>query len=195
MHNNNAIKIFIQQNLDKPLSEEQVSLIEQSFKKEIFKRKEQVFNNGDINTRHYLVEEGLMRLFLIDSDGKEFNILFAKENQVIGDLITPDPTNFNLEAIEKTIAYSISDSELKKLMQSLELQRKSNNESTLRRSYIAIQKRLVSILANTAEENYLFLKKKHPDLIQRIPQYHIASYLGVSAEFLSKIVARTTKKI
>ena len=195
MSYNNVIKTFFQRNFEKPLTEEQLLLIEQSFKKEVFKRKETVFRNGDVNTRHYFIEQGLMRLYLIDSEGKEFNILFAKENQIIGDLITPHPTDFNLETFEKTTAYSISENELKDLMNSFELQRRSNNDSTLRRSYIAIQKRLVSILANTAEENYLTFKKRNPDLIQRLPQYHIASYLGISAEFLSKIIARTTKKI
>lgn len=61
----------------------------------------------------------------------------------------------------------------------------------MQRSYLFLQKRLVAILTKTAEENYLEFREKHPDLVQRLPQYHIASYLGISAEFLSKIIARS----
>lgn len=64
----------------------------------------------------------------------------------------------------------------------------------LRRSYIHIQKRLVSIISKTAEENYLEFMYKHPDLIQRLPQYHIAAYLGISPEALSRVRKEISKR-
>jgi len=189
----NIISLF-SRNFQRKFTPEEERLILSSFSKETFTRKERVFMNGDANTKHFFIESGLMRLFLIDKSGREFNILFAKENQVIGDLITPEPTNFNLEAIEKTTAYSISENNLSVLMSSLSLSQKTNPNSSIRKSYINIQKRLVSILTNTAEENYILFKERYPDLIQRLPQYHVASYLGITAEFLSKIIAKSTKK-
>lgn len=191
---NNVIRFF-QKNFLQEISDEEGEIIMDSFLKVTFQKKELVFRNGDADTKHYFIEKGLMRLYLIDNAGKEFNILFARENQVIGDLITPEPTDFNLEAIEETIAYSISEQNFRKLNDTLSLKNKLNPESTIRRSYVHIQKRLVSILANSAEENYLAFKQKNPDLIQRLPQYHIASFLGITPEFLSKIIAKTTKKI
>lgn len=174
-----------------PLQEEAVL---NAYKRERFKKRELLFRQGDSNTRHYIVEKGLLRLYLLDPKGKEINILFAKENQIIGDLATPEPTNFYLETTEDSIVYSIEEKELQSLMEYLDIGSSFDPSHTLRRSYISIQKRLVSILSKSAEENFLEFKQKHPDLIQRLPQYHIAAFLGISPEFLSKIIAKTTKK-
>jgi CRP-like cAMP-binding protein len=181
------------QNLKANLSNEDKEKFLALFRKETFRRKEVIFRNGDANTRHYFIEKGLLRMYLIDQAGKEFNILFAKEKQVIGDLNSPNPTNFNLQAIEDTTLYSLDNNAIQSLSGVLNETNLLESNSHLRRSYIFIQQRLVSILSKSAEENYLEFKQRHPDLIQRIPQYHIASYLGVSAEFLSKIIARTAK--
>ncbi len=185
---------FFRRNFQFEITEEVVDLLEQSFKKEHFRKKEVVFTSGESNTRHYFIEKGLMRLYVSDQMGKEFNILFARENQVIGDLATPNPTDFYLAAVEDTTAFSIGEDKLQELVRMGGWLQGANNDNTLRRSYISMQKRLVSILVNTAEENYLAFRKKYPELIQRLPQYHIASYLGISPEFLSKTIARTTNK-
>ncbi|TFH23642.1 MAG: cyclic nucleotide-binding domain-containing protein [Bacteroidia bacterium] len=101
-----------------------------------------ISNRGDTNNRHYIIEKGLLRLYLIDYSGKEFNIIFAKENQIIGDLSTPQASNYFLETIEPSTVWSMDDRDMK---------------------------RLVSLLSNTADENYR----------------------KISAEFLSKIIARS----
>lgn len=191
--NNNAVLNFFESQYGKNLTNENRELILNSCKTHEFKAKEIVFTAGKSNTRHYFIQNGLMRLFLIDTKGKEFNILFAKENQVIGDLITPKPARFSLAAIEKTLAYSISESEFIKLKKLFPTKVEEEENSYLKRSYLFLQKRLISILTKTAEENYLELLNKYSELIQRIPQYHIAGYLGVSPEFLSKIIARIHK--
>ena len=182
---------FYRKNFNPDLSQEHEVLILSHFRKEEYKKKERIFNQGDTNTRHYIIEQGLLRLYLVDYDGKEFNILFAKENQIIGDLSTPQPTNYFLETIEPSIVWSMKDSDMKKLMDSFGGSPLLDPTSYIQRSYVFIQKRLVSLLSKTADENYREFQQKNPDLIQRLPQYHIASYLGVSAEFLSKIIARS----
>jgi CRP-like cAMP-binding protein len=174
---------------DRSLTEAEKKLIQKSFQKKVIQKKELIFRSGEKNTRHYFVEKGLLRMYVIDSGGKEFNILFASENQWIGDLSTPNEALFFLDAIEKSVVYSISDENLNLL---------TNNFSSfvkyLKRSYIFLQKRLVSILVNTAEENYEELCEQYPQLIQRLPQYHISSYLGVTSVFLSKILSKRAHK-
>jgi len=128
-------------------------------------------------------------MYVIDSTGKEFNILFARENQWIGDLATPAETSFYLDAIEKSIVYSITNENMNLLTDNF-----SSFVKYIRRSYIFLQKRLVSILVNTAEENYKELLELYPDLVQRLPQYHISSYLGVTPVFLSKIISKRARK-
>jgi len=174
---------------DRTLIKDEKELIQSSFRKEIIKKKEIIFGNGEKNTRHYFVGKGLLRMYVIDSTGKEFNILFASQNQWIGDLATPSETLFFLDAVEKSIVYSISNENLNLL---------TNDFATfveyLKRSYIFLQKRLVSILTNTAEENYEELCRNYPDLIVRLPQYHISSYLGVTPVFLSMILSKKARK-
>lgn len=180
---------YYEQVYKRPLNDDERKIIRNSFHREIIKKKEIIFSSGDFNTRHYFVEKGLLRMYVIDSAGKEFNILFASENQWIGDLATPEETPFFLDAVERSIVYSITDENLNLL---------TNNFSSfvkyLKRSYIFLQKRLVSILVNTAEENYEELCEHHPGLIQRLPQYHISSYLGVTPVFLSKILSKRARK-
>ncbi len=120
--------------------------------------------------------------------------MFAREGKIIGDLNTPKPSIFSLDALEDSVLYSVSDEGLRELYK---LHARYGGEagiSMLIRSYLFLQRRFVSILSRSAEENYAELQQQNPELLQRLPQYHIASYLGVSAEFLSKIIARSVKK-
>ncbi len=171
------------------LTGQEKELIQSSFRKETIKKKGIIFSSGASNTRHYFVSKGLLRMYVIDNTGKEFNILFASENQWIGDLSTPAETSFFLDAVEKSVVYSISDENMNKLTDNF-----SAFVKYIKRSYIFLQKRLVSILTNTAEENYDELCEHYPELIQRLPQYHISSYLGVTSVFLSKILSKKARK-
>lgn len=182
---------FYRKNFDPGLTEETESMLLSVFRKEQFEKKELIFKQGERNTRHYIIEKGLVRLYLNDYSGKEFNIIFAKEKQIIGDLSTPEPTSYFLEAIEPSTVWSADDSNMNMLMKSFPQGGLVDSGSYMQRSYLFIQKRMVSILTKTAEENYFEFREKNPDLVQRLPQYHIASYLGISAEFLSKIIARS----
>ena len=159
------------------------------FRKEQYKKKETVFAAGEENTRHYYIQKGLLRLYIIDQSGKEFNILFAREKQWIGDLGTPSATPYYLEAVEKSTVYSIDEQNFRIITNDF-----INFASYIRKSYIFLQKRFVSVLSKTAEENYNDLLENSPDLVRRLPQYHISSYLGVTPVFLSKIISKTFKK-
>ena len=180
---------YYRQVYNRELTAAEIDLIHKTFKKEIIKKKQLIFGSGEKNTRHYFIEKGLLRMYVIDSDGKEFNILFARENQWIGDLATPAVTSFFLDAVEKSVVYSISDADLNILTNNF-----TSMVTYLKRSYIFLQQRLVSILVNTAEENYVELCEHYPELIQRLPQYHISSYLGITPVFLSKILSKRVQK-
>lgn len=159
------------------------------FKKETFKKKQLIYSSGEENTRHYYIEKGLLRLYIIDQSGKEFNILFARERQWIGDLGTPAATPYYLDALENSIAYSIEERQFNKITSYY-----MDLVKNIRRSYVFLQQRLVSIISKTAEENYEELLGQNPALVNRLPQYHISSYLGVTPVFLSKILAKRAKK-
>ena len=159
------------------------------FRREQFKKKESIFSADDQNTRHYYIEKGLLRMYIIEQSGKEFNVLFAKERQWLGDLATPAATSYFMDAVENTTVFSVDEEGY-----SLLTKRYPALGAYIRRSYIFLQKRFVSILSKTAEDNYEELLKNDPDLVQRLPQYHISSYLGVTPVFLSKIIAKRIRK-
>lgn len=184
---------FFERQANLKLTPELESDILSSFETKHHKKKTVIFSPGDINTHHYFIEKGIVRLYLIDQQGKEINILFAREYQLIGDLKTPKATSFYLETIENSTISSISETNFQNLIQKLDAIQPFDLNSYLRSSYIHIQNRLVSILSKSAEENYLDFKESYPDLIQRIPQYLIAGYIGISPEFLSKLIAKTTR--
>lgn len=170
------------------LSDTEKEEISSAFRKESFKKKEMIMQAGEPNTRHYYIEKGLLRLYIIDQSGKEFNVLFAKENQWLGDLATPAPTPYYIDALENTTVFSIEENGFQKIIGYY-----MDLATNIRKSYVFLQKRFVSILSKTADENYEELVQQNPELIQRLPQYHISSYLGVTPVFLSKILAKRAK--
>ena len=190
----NPLIDYFQYKSQRLLSDHEKEFLAEIFKEETYKKKTILFRNGDINTKHYFIAQGLTRLYVIDHQGREFNVLFARENQIIGDLSSPAPTRFFLETIEDSIVYSADNDHIEKFNAFLLQKMNFEGMDILRRSYIFLQRRLISILTNNAEENYLELLRDYPDLVQRLPQYQVASYLGVSPEFLSKIIAKTIKK-
>jgi len=171
------------------LNTEEVEEITGYFRRDKYKKKTFLMSAGDANTHHYYVEKGLLRMYIIDQSGKEFNILFASERQWIGDLGTPAETPYFIETVENSVVYSISEEHFNILYKKY-----IKLANYIRKSYVFLQKRFVSILSKTAEENYEELMKDHPGLIERLPQYHISSYLGVTPVFLSKILAKKSKK-
>lgn len=172
-----------------PLEEAEIKEISSYFGKRTYKKKTLLMSAGEANTKHYYVEKGLLRLYIIDQNGKEFNILFARERQWIGDLGTPAETPYFVETVENSVVYSIAEEDFHVLYK-----RYISLANYIRKSYVFLQKRFVSILSKTAEENYEELVSEHPELIQRLPQYQISSYLGVTPVFLSKILAKRAKK-
>ncbi|MDX8341115.1 Crp/Fnr family transcriptional regulator [Draconibacterium sp. IB214405] len=180
---------YFEKIINRELTEAEEEEISSVFRKETFNKKQRIFNAGEKNTRHYYIETGLLRMYIIDQSGKEFNVLFGKERQWLGDLGTPASTSYFLETVEKTTAFSISEDAFSILMNKY-----PDLGTNIRRSYIFLQKRFVAILSKTAEENYEELLTNDPDLVQRLPQYHISSYLGVTPVFLSKIIAKRVKK-
>jgi CRP-like cAMP-binding protein len=189
MNNFSTLFSYFEKINKRELSVHEKEEISTEFKKETFKKKQLIFSSGEENTRHYYIEKGLLRLYIIDQSGKEFNILFARERQWIGDLGTPAATPYYLDALENSTAFSIEEHQFNKITSYY-----MDLVKNIRRSYVFLQQRLVSIISKTAEENYEDLLEQNPALIKRLPQYHISSYLGVTPVFLSKILAKRAKK-
>lgn len=146
-------------------------------------------------TRNYIVK-GALRSFFIDSDGKEHTLQIAIEDWFISDFysyITQTPATLYVEALEDSIILQMRYQEIEHLCSKMH-PLSEYFRITTEKAFAFSRRRVQSNLSKTAEERYLEFYDRYPSIVQRVPQYVLASYLGMSAEFLSKIRASLSKK-
>ncbi len=153
------------------------------------RNKQCVLSEGEISNHIYFVTGGCLRGFTVDKSGTEHVLSFAPEDWWIGDLysyITRQPGNLFIEALESSEALVLSGEK-----QALLYRDVPKFERFFRilaeNSLVASQQRLHDRLSLTAGERYERFCVKYPTLIQRLPQKQIASYIGVTPEFFSKM--------
>ncbi len=145
--------------------------------------------------RNYIVK-GAVRLFYLDDHGKEHTVSIGIEDWFFTDLYSytyQQPATYFAEALEDSIIFQMKYDDIEKLC--------SESHSfcqyfrfIIEKAYANSRKRIVANISKTSEERYWEYAKKYPQIVNRVPQYVIASYLGISAEFLSKIRSRPIKK-
>ena len=145
--------------------------------------------------RNYIVK-GAVRVFYLDDKGKEHTVSIGIEDWYFTDFysyIHQKPATHFAEALEDAVIFQMSYDDIEALCL------KSHAFSQYFRlitekAFANSRRRIVSNISKTAEERYWEYAKKYPQIVNRVPQYVVASYLGISAEFLSKIRARPMKK-
>lgn len=147
--------------------------------KRIIVKKGQIIQRaGDLNTKVYSVESGLLRSYFIDGKAKEHIYMFAPENWIIADNCEPtSPCELFIDAIEDATV----------LVSEKEFTIQISNTKSLVRRIETLQKRIIKLMSSSAIERYEDFMKTYPDIIQRVPQRMIASYLGTTPEALSKV--------
>jgi CRP-like cAMP-binding protein len=161
-----------------------------------FKAKTVLVNAGEISKYSYFVNSGLLRSFNINDNIVEHVLSFACEGWWIGDiysLISKKPGNLFIEVLEDAEVVLLtreSQNELFTEIPKLERFFRILTENSL----VAHQERLMDNLSLTAEERFDKFCKRYPTIIQRVPQKQIASYIGVTPEFFSKMKARLLRK-
>lgn len=148
-----------------------------------------VLSEGEISDHIYFVTKGCLRGFTIDKSGGEHVLSFAPEDWWISDLysyITRQPGNLFIETLEASEAFVLSRERQERLYE-----RVPKFERFFRilaeNSLVANQQRLHDRMSLTAGERYERFCSRYPTLIQRLPQKQIASYIGVTPEFFSKM--------
>lgn len=132
--------------------------------------------SGELNTKIYHVKSGLLRSYSIDKSGKENIFMFAPEGWVIADTNSPDtPSALFIDAIEDSVV-SITTKDLEK---------EKKNIAALTKRLSVLQDRILMLISSNAIERYEDFVKTYPNIVQRVPQRMIASYLGVTPETLS----------
>ena len=138
--------------------------------------------------RNYVVK-GAFRSYIIDDEGKEHTVQIALEDWFVSDFysyITQTPATLFVEALEDSTILQMTYNDIEGLCKEIHALSEYFRITT-ERAFAFSRKRALSNLSLTAEERYLELLNRYPKMIKRVPQKVIASYLGFTPEFLSKI--------
>ncbi|WP_456440244.1 Crp/Fnr family transcriptional regulator [Psychroserpens sp.] len=148
-----------------------------------------VVQQGDVCRYSGFVISGCTRTFYVDDDGEEHIVMFSIENwwaSEIGSFVSQKPSDYNVQCIEDTEVIQLSFEDQEELFKEVpKLERFFR--LILEQAFVASQKRIVSNFSLSAKDQYIQFTKLYPEIEKRIPQYMVASYLGISKEFLSKI--------
>jgi CRP-like cAMP-binding protein len=172
-----------------PFAEGEKELLEGRVSERKVKRKQSILLEG-FPCRHYsFVVQGCVRMFGIDQKGTEHNLQFAAENDWITDIgsfHTGKPGKLFIEAIEPSILLQIDKQDLYFLYSNIpKLDRIFR--VIIEDKYVELQNRVLQNISSTAPERYLAFLEQYPSLALRLHNTQIASYLGITPEFLSKI--------
>ncbi len=159
------------------------------FSKKI-KKKELLLRAGEVNNKMFYVQKGLLRVYYIREDGKEVNTWFVKEGQFVyacHSFHYQIPSEEYIEAMEDSIIMSIKkDTWLMLLRNNHKLALFTVNELMTNIAEFSAQSEMLRMM--NAEEKYAFLKTHKGDILDRISQKHLASYLGTDTTYLSKVI-------
>jgi CRP-like cAMP-binding protein len=177
------------------LNDGEIEIVRSVFKEKRIKKKQYLLQAGDICHYNTFVVEGCLRLYMLDKNGKEHNLQFAIENWWILDMESfyrDTASKLNIEAIENTVVFQIKKEDQIKLF--VEYPKFNRIFRVLcENAYIAGQKRILLNISASAEEKYQNFLDEYPHLYHRISNVQIASYIGVTPEFLSAIRKRRSK--
>jgi CRP-like cAMP-binding protein len=161
-----------------------------------YKAKTIILNAGEVCKHSYFVNSGLLRNFNINDNIVEHVLSFACEGWWIGDmysLLSQKPGHLFIEVLEDAEVVLLSKENQEQLYYEIPKLERFFRILT-ENSLVANQERLMDNLSLSAEERFEKFCKRYPALIQRVPQKQIASYIGVTPEFFSKMKARLLKK-
>ena len=171
------------------LTEDEKTLLVSKLKLRTYLKNQYIVQEGDVCRYQTHILSGKVRTFYLDDDGNEHIIAFGIENWWVGDICsftTQTPAEFNSQCLEKTTVVQISYTDMEQLY--LDIPKLDRYfRLIIQTAYGNMSKRIIRNHAMTAKERYLQFLDAYPDIAQRVPQYMIASYLGITKEFLSTI--------
>lgn len=160
------------------------------------KRRQFILQEGDVCKHYTFVVSGCLKMYGVDNEGVEHNIQFASENEWIADIASfhsGKGSRFYIEAIEPSVVLQIDQVNLIYLYHNhpkFDRIFRVINENR----FIELQNRVLQNISSTAEERYFMFLGQYPKLANRLPNTQIASYIGITPEFLSKIRRLNSKK-
>ncbi len=171
------------------LTDEEFDFVLQYFESKTYKKHQYVVQAGAPAPFDHFVVEGLLKSSFTDNDGKEHIIQFAMEDWWISD---PQAyhnrltATLDIDSLERTDTFTISIDNREQLCANCKKMEYFFLKKTTA-GYIALQRRILSLMSQKSEDRYRLFEELYPDLLHRIPKKLIASYLGVTRETLSRL--------
>lgn len=147
-----------------------------------------LLREGQISKKAFYIEKGCLRIWF-NNDGKDVTFQFFFEGQGVSSIEsfrTNQPSFFNMETIEPCILQSINKKDFQKIVNSSAAIKEQIEEQLFQR-LLLYQKLFLSRIKDSPQKRYEELLENHPEILQRIPQHYIASYLGITSVSLSRI--------
>ncbi|KQS91407.1 Crp/Fnr family transcriptional regulator [Chryseobacterium sp. Leaf394] len=178
------------------LSHEEAQYHVSKFKKIIYPKKKLILKEGSTEDYLYFIDFGIIRFFVNKTHptepSRQITFSFIAENMfgsAYDSFITRTPCSYNVETVQETTVYRIHFDDLQELYARSPVGNYMGRISA-ENLYVRKTQREISLLVNSAEERYLNLVKTYPNFISDIPLKHIASYIGITPQALSRIRKR-----
>ena len=159
------------------------------FKAEKLHKGHKLHSQGAICNKLFYIESGLTRTFYYNEEGKDITYRFNEENTftaLIESYFTQKPSFYTIELLENSTIHSASFADFEQLLEKhVELMKV--NSHVLRNFILQSNERIIALQFHSAQERYKLFADKNPGLLQRVSLGHIASYLGITQETLSRI--------
>ncbi|WP_336836454.1 Crp/Fnr family transcriptional regulator [Sphingobacterium siyangense] len=171
------------------LDDNEVAQFLKLLKKVKIPRRSMILTQGQLCNSIYFVDTGALRAFYLDVSGRESTIMFAIKDWWITDMycfINALPAMLTIDTIEDSIIYQLQKKDLEKLYLTVPKFERFFR-ILMQNAYIREQLRVIQNLSLTAEERFDIFLNKYPDVANKVKQKQIASYLGITPEFLSMI--------
>mgnify|MGYP006287862157 FL=1 len=179
-----------------PISEEESYKVREAFVLRRLKKKELLLQKGEPSNHMRFVTEGCLKVFSIDEHANEHVLQFGISNWWVNDLyayLTRKPSSLFIQAITNSTVLQIHRDQLNLLYDEVPMMDWFFRIKT-QNGYVAIQERTIRNMSESAEQRYIRFIEQYREMEQQIPQYMIASYLGVTPEHLSAIRKKISEK-
>jgi len=176
------------------LSEAQKQEVIDGIETKMFKKRTVLQKKGELKNKAFFVKKGLLRSYTIDDKGKEHVFMFGPEGWIVSDIESQTkqkPTELYIDALEDSEVEILDRNVIEVLRKHPEMSVESEifaiETDRFMRRISVLQKRVIMLMSASALERYEHFLETYPQIVQRVPQKMIASYLGITPEALSKI--------